>query len=464
MIRQTKYQDGREKMADGIRCLCNVLSLDGGILVKGSYTFSASQVAKELEGEDLYFNQGIRLAAAAIGEINSLTGCGTKETASMILSLLTLYQRKSASGENPIVLARDLRNSSERLEEAILSHAFSSTNSKVNLIRQITRADKTAQMVLEGSKEGELVVKESMYAETRLEITRGMRLDGPLSVGEPSTMTEVLVLIINRTLSSFLELYPLLETLGDRKLFLIADQIEGEALSLLTANVKQDRLHLWAMKGPGLGRRKTDIMEDAAALTGTRVFDGLYPCEIKDITMEMLGRAKTLTMTGDYTILAGDADSEEIRRRVASIQNKINAPETNYYDKQKLRERIAGLSMCAPVILAGGNTLLESREEKTRLEYAVAYAQTIEQYGICRKEDILKQKWVTETEAILAQMMNQSVKEPEISAWLLALMIRKSSSLMYLWLTTGAVMVSAGYDREDLELIKSGIDVERLRG
>ena len=106
MIRQTKYQDGREKMADGIRCLCNVLSLDGGILVKGSYTFSASQVAKELEGEDLYFNQGIRLAAAAIGEINSSTGCGTKETASMILSLLTIYQRKSASGENPIVIRK----------------------------------------------------------------------------------------------------------------------------------------------------------------------------------------------------------------------------------------------------------------------------------------------------------------------------------------------------------------------
>lgn len=464
MIRQIKYEDGREKIADGIHSLCGTLSLEGGILVKGNYTFSASEVAKEMEGEDLFVNQGIRLAAAAIGEINFLTGCGTRETATVMDSLLSVCIKKAASGLNPIKLARDLKQASESLEKSIMEDSHSSPHGKADLIGQITKDSQITDLVLQGGEAGELVVKESMYAETRLGITKGIRLDGPLSVGGAGTMTDVLVLVTNRTLSSFSEIYPLLAKLGDDHLFILADEIEGEALTLLTANAKQNRLHVWAMKGPGMGRRKADIMEDAAALTGTSVFDGIYPCEMKDITPKMLGRAKTLTMAGAYAIMAGNPDSNDISMRIAGINKKIEAPETNYYDKQKLRERIAGLSKSAPVIYAGGDTVVQAREEKRRIECAVAYAQTIEQYGIYKKENLQTLMLKTEAEVILANVINQSIKEPEISAWLLALIIRKSCSLLYLWLTTGAVLVSSGYDREDMELIKSGIDVERLRG
>lgn len=464
MIRQIKFEDGKNKIAEGIKSLCRALSLEGGILVKGTYCFSAAEVAKELEGEDLFFNQGIRLACAAISEINVVTGCGTKETARMMSDLLSVCERKAASGINPVFLAKDLKQAAASLEAVVMKGACSSTQSNKELIEQITGNPETARMILQGTEAGELVVKESMYANTRLEITRGMRLDSPLSVGESGTFSEVSVLIINRTLSSFTELYPLLQKLGQQKLFILADQIEGEALTLLNANVKQDRLHVWAMKAPGMGRRKEDIMGDAAVLTDTRVFDGTYPCGLEEISVQMLGTAKVLTAAGPYTVIDGDADREVVRNRIAGIKKRLVDPQTNYYDKQKLRERIAALHGTAPVIYAGGDTLFQSREEKRRLEYAVAYAQTMERYGIFRIKDLDPLSLSSEAERILAKVISKSFFSEEISAWLLVLMIQKVCGLMVMWLTTGAVMVSTGYDREDMELIKSGVDIERLRG
>lgn len=464
MIRQIKYEDGKRKMAEGIRSLCRVLSLEGGILVNGAYSFSAAEVAKELEGKDLFFNQGIRLACAAINEINVTAGCGTRETARMMGALLSVCERNVASGISPVILAKELKRGADALEAAVKAGSYSSRQSKEELILQITRDLETARMILCGTEAGELVVKESMYADTRLDITRGMRLDSPLAVGGCGTFAEVLVLVINRTLSSFRELYPLLQKLGQQKLFILADEIEGEALSLLSANVKQDRIRVWAIKAPGAGRRKEDIMGDVAALTGTKVFDGVYPCGLEELPVQMLGKAKVLTVERQYTVIDADAGRDVVQNRMADIKQRLDDPETNYYDKQKLRERLAALNGTAPVIYAGGDTLSQSREEKRRLEYAVAYAQTIERYGVFKIKDLCSLSFQNESEKILLEVIGKSLGSEEISAWLLVLMIQKVCGLMVMWLTTGAVMVSTGYDREDMELIKNGVDVERLRG
>jgi chaperonin GroEL len=178
----------------------------------------------------------------------------------------------------------------------------------------------------------------------------------------------------------------------------------------------------------------------------------------------MLGKAKTLTVTGQYTVVYGNLERDKINNRITAIKKRIGDPKTNYFDKQKLRERIAALNGSAPVIYAGGDTLFQSREEKRRIEYAVAYAQTIERYGVFRKKDLLTISSRSEAEEILAEAINKSINNEDISTWLLVLMIQKVCGLMVMWLTTGAVMVSTGYDREDLELIKNGVDVERLRG
>lgn len=464
MIREIQFEDGRRKLAEGIKSLCRVLSCEGQILVNGTYSFSAAEVAGTLEGRDLYVNQGIRLAAAAIGEINQTAGCGTGESARMANQLLSYCEKKAAAGISPVLLAKEIKLAANALEAYVIHNAVPATDESVDLVEEITNDRETAQMVIEGAKEGELVVKDSMYADTRLEITRGMRLDGSLSVGTEGTVTDVLVLIVKTPIASFASLYPLLQKTEPQNLLILADGIEGEALTLLNANIKQNRIHVRAMKAPGMGRRKDDILEDAAVYADTVVFDGIYPCSLEDISPAMLGRVKMVTAAGSYTVMEGNPDSSRTVRRTQTIMERIRDPQTNYYDKQKLRERIAGLMGCAPVIYAGGYTTVQAKEEKRRIESAVAYYQTIKQYGLLKKEDLSRFLAGSEAERFLSESMKQSFKKEEISAYLLILMIQKICGLIVMWLTTGAVMVSTGYDREDLELIKSGVDIERLRG
>nr|WP_314463766.1 hypothetical protein [uncultured Clostridium sp.] len=464
MIRKIKFEDGRKKLAEGILSLCGVLSCEGRVLVNGIYSFSAAEVAGKLEGTDLFFNQGIRLAAAAIGEINQAAGCGTGESALLAAELLAYCERKSASGISPVLLARELKAAAITLETFVREKAIPLSDAKVDLIEAITKDRETAQMVVDGSKVGEVVVKDSMFGETRLEITRGMRLDGGLAVGAEGTVSDALILIVKTSITSFSSLYPLLQKIGQQNLFILADGIEGEALTLLNANVKQNRIHVRAMKAPGMGRRKEDLLEDAAVYTDTVVFDGIYPCRMEEVSKAMLGRAKAVTAAGSYTIMEGNTDNSRICRRTRGIEERIRDPKTNYYDKQKLRERIAGLMGCTPVIYAGGYTAVQAKEEKRRIESAVAYYQTIKQYGVLKKDDLNSFPAGSEAERFLKESMKKSFKKEEISAYLLILMIQKICGLMVMWLTTGAVMVSTGYDREDLELIKSGVEIERLRG
>ncbi|MEY8353170.1 hypothetical protein AALB39_07380 [Lachnospiraceae bacterium 54-53] len=464
MIRRIKYEEGKKKMAEGIRQLCSVLSCDGGVLVNGSFSLSAMETAKELEGTDPYMDQGIRLGAQAIGEINTATGCGTREGARMMEFLLSVCEKREAAGMNPVSFAGELKHAAIYLSEAVRSRSVSSGNSLTELVRDITKNQETAEMVLRGVREGELVVKESMYSHTKLEIVRGMRMECSLKVGAPGKSGQLSVLVVNRSLSSFMELYPLLQKLGKKGLFILADDIEGEALTLLNANVKQNRLRVWGMKAFGAGRLKDDLLSDAAVFTGTKVFDGRFPFGFEEITPDMLGKAETMTAADRYAVIGGETDSPDIRKRIAEIKTRMEDPKTNYYDQQKLRGRIAGLTGAAPVLYAGGDTKIQSSEEKRRLEYAAAYVQTIEKYGVFRKNDLDGMDGGSEAGKILLEGMKKSISGQEISTWLLLLLLQKISGLMGMWLTTGAVMVSGGYDREDLELMRRGVDIERLRG
>lgn len=463
MIRKIRFEDGRKKMAEGILSLCRVLSCEGQVMVNGAYSFAASEVAGKLEGTDLFLNQGIRLAAAAIGEINQAAGCGTGESARLAAQLLAYCERKSASGISPVLLARELKAAASALEEFVGKKAIPLPDINTDLIEGITKDQKTAQMIVEGSEAGELVVKESMSGETSFEIIKGMRLDGGLTVGTEGTVWDALVLIVKTPITSFSSIYPLLQKIGQQNLFILADGIEGEALTLLSANVKQNRIHVRAMKAPGIGRRKEDLFEDAAAYTDTMVFDGIYPCQMEEISPAMLGRVKAVTAAGSYTIIKGNADNSRICRRIDGIKERIGDPKTNYYDKQMLRGRIAGLMGCAPVIYAGGYTTVQAKEEKRRIESALAYYQTVKQFGVLKKDDLINFQAGSEAEKFLTESMKKCFQNEEISAYLMILMIQKICGLVVMWLKTGAVMVSTGYDREDLELIKSGVDIERLR-
>ena len=464
MIRQIVYEEtGRKKLAEGIRRLCGILVCNGGILVNGSYTMSAAAVARQMEGEDLYINQGIRLAAGTIGEINARTGCGTKEAASMLLVQLAACERAAVSGVNPVYLSQKIRKAADWMAAAAEKAAVHEGVHLEEQLLEITGEAELAELVLQAMEAGEVVIKDSMQVKTRMEIIKGMKVCGQLLAGKAATLKEVQVLVTSRKLSSFSDLLPLLEKLGNCPLFLVADEIEGEALTLLKANIEKRRIAVWAVKAPGIGKRKADTLEDLAVLTGTKVYGEYDFLSWKELSPDMLGTADAVEVTAAYSVVEGRT-GEAAALRIAKIRKIIEDPKTNFYDQQVLRERIAGLSGRVPVIYAGGETTVEVKEEKLRLEYAAAFSQSVKKYGMMPKgfADGISAK--TEAEKIVLAGIRKSLDDKEVSAGLFVLLLQKITSLTAMWLTTGAVMVSTGYDREDRELIRNGVDVERLRG
>ncbi len=464
MIRQIAYEEtGRKKLAEGIRKLCRLLACDGGILVNGSYTMSAAAAARHMEGEDLYINQGIRLAAGTIAEINSRTGCGTKEAASMLLVQLAACEQAAASGINPVYLSQKIREAADWMADAAEQAAVHEGVHLEEKLLEITVEAELAEMVLQALEAGEAVIKDSMQVKTRMEIIKGMKVGGQLLAGKAATLKEVQVLVTSRKLSSFSDLLPLLEKLGNCPLFLVADEIEGEVLTLLKTNIEKRRIAVWAVKAPGIGRRKEDMLADLAVLTGTKVYGEYDFLSWEELSQDMLGRADTIEVTAAYSVVEGRT-GEAAARRIAQIRKLIDDPKTNFYDQQVLRERIAWLSGCVPVIYAGGETTMEIKEEKLRLEYAAAYAQSVKKYGVIPESFANGISAKTAAEKIILAGIRKSMADKEMSAGLFILLLRKITSLTAMWLTTGAVMVSTGYDREDLELMRSGVDVERLKG
>ena len=464
MIRQIAYEEtGRKKLAKGIRKLCGLLVCDGGILVNGSYTMSAAETARYMEGEDLYINQGIRLAAGTIGEINARTGCGTKEAASMLLVQLTACEKAAASGINPVYLSQKIREAADWMAEMAEKAAVHEwVHLKEELVK-ITAEAELAEMILQALEAGAVIIKDSVQVKTRMEVIKGMTVSGQLLVGKAATLKEVQVLVTSRKLSSFSDLLPLLEKLGNCPLFLVADEIEGEVLTLLKANMEKRRIAVWAVKAPGIGKRKADMLADLAVLTGTKVYGEYDFLSWEELSPDMLGRADAIEVTGAYSVVEGRT-GEAAARRITEIRKMIDDPKTNFYDQQVLRERIAWLSGRVPVIYAGGETTMEVKEVKLRLEYAAAYAQSVKKYGMLPESFANGISAETEAEKIVLAGIRKSLDDKEISAGLFILLLLKITSLTAMWLTAGAVMVSTGYDREDLELMRSGVDVERLKG
>lgn len=466
MLKKIIYEtEGKKKLAEGMLQLVRVLKSRGGILTGKGYTMSGAEVARQIEGSDPYTNQGIRLAAEAIGSINAMTGCGTRESAIVMEYLLIEYQ-KLALTESPVQLADRLKKAAGHLAEDIRSIAVASQKTETELLAEITGDSSTALMIQKGKQNGELMIKESMYAQTKLEITRGMRLLGKILAGLRGTFSDMSVLILDQKISAFSDLLPVLEKFQDRKLLLVADALEGEALTLLQTNVKQGRVQVWAVGAPGMGRRKTDLMEDLAALTGTVVWNQYNLKSLAELTPGMMGRAVQTVIADDHVLIQGDTESEAIRKRILAIQDRLKDPAVNFYDQQLLRERISWLSAAAPVLYAGGRSLTESKAEKLRLEYAAAYAASIQKYGVvetCTFKNMSEPESEGRELGILRKALLSCMTGKVSSAWLLELIARKISGMVAMWLTTGAVMVSAGYDREDRELIKNGVDIERLR-
>lgn len=477
MICKIKYEDeAKNRLAEGILSLCKVLKLTGRVLADGQFSMSAREIAKKIEGDDPWVNQGIRLMSSAVSEINQETGCGTAETSKYTECLLREAQIIYASGDSPVVFAKQLRKASEIIENYIKEHAVLVNETKLELLNAILDDEEEAKIIQQACEKGKPIVKESVYARSYLEVTDGMKIEQPLSIGDEALLQDAYVLVTDKIFTKFNDLLPLLEKIEAKPLFMVVENIDGEAKELLKTNVAQGRIKVWVVKAPGYGQRKIDIMTDLSLLTGTTVKHELFPDDIKNLDIGTLGKARKIQVTKNTCIVSDSGkkqDKEKVKQRIKTIMDKLDHEKVNYYDQQKLRERIAWLSGCAPVIYAGGESLTESKNKKRTLEYALAYAQNIEQYGMITNKDfeqlwtkqnyLVQDKTMEKTWRILEKAINESCKEVMMSAGLLCMVVRKMTDVVCMWLATGACMVGVAYDKEDLELIKNGVDVERLR-
>ena len=343
MIRKTIYEtEGKRKLASGIRLLCETLTMEGRILVEGSFSYSAMMVAKNLEGSDLWENQGIRLAADAIAEINTRTGCGTAGAASMMLELLKSCERQATAGNNPIRLARELKIAATELAEQIHEGANPAEHSRIELLDEILQDTEQAELLAKAMDAGDVVIKESMELETRLEITKGLSMDIQMLCGNKVALSGVKVLVVDGEIADFKKLLPILEKLQGQSLFIVCEDIRGEALTLLRENVRKGRLYVWAVKAPGIGRRKADLLGDLAVLTKATLVHGPL-LDQTGFSMEMLGLAEKIQITEKKCVVKGTYEGGLLEDRIQKVKARLQAPETNYYDQQILRERLASL-------------------------------------------------------------------------------------------------------------------------
>lgn len=462
MIREICFEEkGREKLEKGIKKLCELCICDGNILVDGHYSIAAGELAPKIEGEDKWENQGIRLLGDAISEINAKVGCGTKEAAQFTLALLTSCKKRIAALDNPILFARQLKKSAEKITERIRQNTQLQQRKETEDVWE----EEMVTLLKKGMEYGDVVIKASLSTQTKLELVEGMRIPNSMLTGKGGTYSAVYVLVIDKKMDSFEEILPILEKLGEGKLFLFAKEITGEALQLLKINVKKGILNVWAENVPGIGQRQRDWMEDVAMYTGTTVYHEYSMEQIKTMDISSLGYLEQMDINSDsITIKAKQRNGADRETYLAKIKERIEKPDTNYIDQQMLRDRLAAFQNITPILYIGGDSNLEIQEKIKRAECTYAQMKSIARMGVVARHIFFYETEDSAEQMLLDEILNCYGEDEWIGVELLVLSLKKITSLLYLWMTAGAVLVSTDYDREDIELMKSGVDVDRIRG
>lgn len=462
MIRDICFEEkGREKLEKGIKKLCELCICDGNILVDGHYSIATAELASKIEGEDKWENQGIRLSGDAISEINARVGCGTQEAAQFTLKLMASCKKRIAALDNPILFARQLKKSAEKIIERIRQNIQLQQTEETEDVWE----EEMVTLLKKGMECGDVVIKSSLYTQSKLELVEGMRISNSLLTGEKGTYSAVHVLVIDKKMDSFEEILLILEKLGKEKLFLFAKEITGEALQLLKINVKKGILNVWAENVPGIGQRQRDWMEDVAMYAGTTVYHEYSMEKLKTMDISSLGYLEQMDINSEsITIKAKQRNEADREAYLAKIKERIEKPNTNYIDQQMLRDRLAAFQNITPILHVGGDSNLEIQEKIKRAECTYAQMKSIARMGVVARDIFFYETEDSAEQMLLDEILNCYGEEEWIGAELLVLSLKKITSLLYLWMTAGAVLVSTDYDREDIELIKNGVDVDRIRG
>ena len=355
-------------------------------------------IAKEIELEDAFENMGAQLVKEVATKTNDVAGDGT--TTATVLAQAMIHEgiKNLAAGANPIILRKGMKKATDCAVEAIAKMS-STINGKEHIARvaAISAGDETVgQLVADAmekvSNDGVITIEESKTMLTELDLVEGMQFDrGYISAYMATDMDKMeavldnpFILITDKKISNIQEILPILEQIvqSGAKLLIIAEDVEGEALTTLIVNKLRGTFNVVAVKAPGYGDRRKAMLEDIAILTGGQVISEELGLDLKEATLDMLGRAKSVKIQKEATVIVeGYGDANAIKARVAQIKKQIDET-TSDFDREKLQERLAKLAGGVAVIRVGAATETEMKEAKLRLEDALAATKAAVEEGI----------------------------------------------------------------------------------
>ena len=382
---------GIDKLADTVKI---TLGPKGRNVVLGKkfgapvITNDGVTIAKEIELKDQFENMGAQLVREVATKTNDAAGDGTTTATVLAQALVTEGMKNVAAGANPMDLKRGMQKAVKASVEALKANSKKMEGSAdVARVATVSAGDEVigsliAEAMEKVSADGVITIEESKTAETYSEVVKGMQFDRgyitPYMVTDTERMEAVLddayLLITDKKISVIQDILPLLEQIvqSGKKLVIIAEDVEGEALSTLIVNRLRGTFTVVAVKAPGFGDRRKEMLQDIAILTGGTVVSEELGYELKDATVDMLGRARQVKVTKEYTtIVDGMGDKEAVSNRVAQIRAQM-AETTSDFDKEKLQERLAKLSGGVAVIKVGAATEVEMKEKKLRIDAASA--------------------------------------------------------------------------------------------
>ncbi len=409
MAKQIKFgEDARRALESGVNQLAATVKITLGpkgrnvVLARkfGSplITNDGVTIAKEIELEDAFENMGAQIVKEVSTKTNDVAGDGTTTAVVLAQEIIKEGSKNVAAGANPIILKKGIDQGVEVAVEHLRSISKRIEGKKaIAQVASISASDeKVGELISEAMEkvgtEGVITVEESKTMKTELTVVEGMQFDRGYASPYMATNLEKmeaeldnpLILITDKKVSVIQELLPLLEQIvkTGRKLLIIAEDVEGEALTTLVLNKLRGTFTCVAVKAPGFGDRRKAMLEDIAILTGGRVITSELGLELKDATIDMLGSAKMVRVDKDNTtIVDGAGDSNAIKDRVSQIRTQL-ANTTSEYDKEKLQERIAKLAGGVAVINVGAATEIELKEKKLRIEDALSATRAAVEEGI----------------------------------------------------------------------------------
>ena len=409
MAKEIKYgAEARKALEAGVNQLADTVRVTLGpkgrnVVLAKSYgspliTNDGVTIAKDIELEDAFENMGAQIVKEVATKTNDVAGDGTTTATVLAQAMINEGMKNLAAGANPIVLRKGMKKACDKAVEAILD--MSETISGKDQIARVASIsagdDEVGQMVADAmekvSKDGVITIEESKSMKTELDLVEGMQFDrGYISAYMATDMEKMVaeldnpyILITDKKISNIQEILPLLEQIvqSGSKLLIIAEDIEGEALTTLIVNKLRGTFQVVAVKAPGYGDRRKEMLQDIAILTGGKVISEELGYELKDATLDDLGRAKSAKITKENTVIVdGMGAKEDIAGRVNVIKAQLEET-TSEFDKEKLQERLAKLAGGGAVIRVGAATETEMKEAKLRMEDALNATRAAVEEGI----------------------------------------------------------------------------------